>query len=63
MEQKVWVSDQAEGFILGKIIDIGLDEVTVQPFDSRKPKTTCSLDRVYTAEEHEDRDVNDNCKY
>nr|XP_018907135.1 PREDICTED: myosin heavy chain 95F isoform X1 [Bemisia tabaci] len=61
MEQKVWVSDQAEGFILGKIIDIGLDEVTVQPFDSRKPKTTCSLDRVYTAEEHEDRDVNDNC--
>lgn len=61
--QKVWVPDPVEGFILGQIIDIGLDEVTVQPLDSKKPKVTCSLERLYTAEEYDSKDVDDNCKY
>lgn len=59
--QKVWVSDPVEGFVLGQIIDIGMDEVTVQPLDSKKSKVTCSLDRLYTAEEHDNKDVDDNC--
>lgn len=61
--QRVWVPDPAEGFVVGKIIDIGLDEVTVQPLDTKKPKQTCSLDRLYTAEEHDNKDVEDNCKF
>lgn len=61
-QQRVWVPDPAEGFVLGKIVDIGLDEVTVQPNDSKKPRQTCSLDRLYTAEDHDNKDVDDNCK-
>lgn len=59
--QRVWVPDPEEGFVVGKIIDIGLDEVTVQPLETKKPKQTCSLDRLYTAEEHDNKDVEDNC--
>lgn len=61
-QQRVWVPDPAEGFVLGKIVDIGLDEVTVQPNDSKKLRQTCSLDRLYTAEDHDNKDVDDNCK-
>lgn len=32
----VWVRDNEHGFLLGKIIDIGADNVTVQVKDSRK---------------------------
>ncbi|KAL1122308.1 hypothetical protein AAG570_003713 [Ranatra chinensis] len=60
-QQKVWVSDPLEGFVLGNIVDIGMGEVTVQPADSKRPKVTVSLDRLYTAEEHDNRDVDDNC--
>ncbi|XP_026680288.1 myosin heavy chain 95F [Diaphorina citri] len=59
--QKVWVPDPADGFVLGRILDLGMDEVTVQPLDSKKPKAAFSLDRVYTAEEHDSKDVDDNC--
>lgn len=61
--QRVWVPDPDEGFILGKIVDIGLGEVTVQPYDSKKKKTTCALDRIYTAEEYDNKDVDDNCRF
>lgn len=60
--QKVWVPDPADGFILGRILDLGMDEVTVQPVDSKKQKAAFTLDRVYTAEEHDSKDVDDNCK-
>uniref|UniRef100_A0A1B6GYM3 Unconventional myosin-VI n=1 Tax=Cuerna arida TaxID=1464854 RepID=A0A1B6GYM3_9HEMI len=60
-QQRVWVPDPEEGFVLGRIVDIGLDEVTVQPNEGRKHKQTCSLDRLYTAEEHDNKDVDDNC--
>ncbi|KAG8337723.1 Unconventional myosin-VI [Homalodisca vitripennis] len=59
-QQRVWVPDPEEGFVLGRIVDIGLDEVTVQPNEGRKHKQTCSLDRLYTAEEHDNKDVDDN---
>ncbi|RZF36972.1 hypothetical protein LSTR_LSTR004660 [Laodelphax striatellus] len=60
-QQRVWVSDPIDGFVLGQIVDIGLDEVTIKPFDTKKPKVTSSLDRLYTAEEHDNKDVDDNC--
>uniref|UniRef100_A0A8D8QWM0 Myosin heavy chain 95F n=1 Tax=Cacopsylla melanoneura TaxID=428564 RepID=A0A8D8QWM0_9HEMI len=59
--QKVWVPDPADGFVLGRILDLGMDEVTVQPLESKKPKAAFTLDRVYTAEEHDSKDVDDNC--
>ena len=34
--KKVWVPHPTEGFILGRIIDIGADTITVEPFKSRQ---------------------------
>lgn len=62
-KQKVWVSDPIEGFVLGRIVDIKVDEVVVQPFESRKSPICCELDRAYPAEEHDSKDVDDNCKW
>jgi len=59
----VWVPDPEEGFILGQVVDLGLGEVTVQPVDpSRKKTVTCSLDRTYSADYYDTKDVDDNCK-
>ncbi|KAK9506770.1 hypothetical protein O3M35_008647 [Rhynocoris fuscipes] len=60
-QQKVWVSDPDEGFVLGQIVDIGMDEVTVQTLDKKRPKVTVNLDRLYLAEEHDNQDFDDNC--
>ena len=57
------MSDPAEGFVLGQIIDIGMDEVTVQINDKKNSKVTVNLSRTYPAEEHDNRDFADNCKY
>ncbi|XP_066902835.1 myosin heavy chain 95F isoform X1 [Halyomorpha halys] len=59
--QKVWVSDPVEGFVIGQIIDIGMDEVTVQINDRKNTKVTVSLSRTYPAEEHDNKDFDDNC--
>ena len=32
--KKVWVPHPTEGFKLGRIVDIGADSITVEPFDS-----------------------------
>ena len=60
--QKVWVPQVEEGFILGHIVDLGTEEVTVQPRDKRFKPITCPFERVYPAEEDEGKDVDDNCK-
>lgn len=60
---RVWLPDPQEGFILGKVVDIGMGEVTVEPLDSKKKKVVCSLDRTYTAEDYDNKDVDDNCEY
>lgn len=52
-----------EGFVLATIVDLGMDEVTVQPVGTSKSRFTLPLDRVYTADPHfDDKDVDDNCK-
>lgn len=61
--QRVWVPDGAEGFIEGIVVDLGLDEVTVEPLDRKKGKLTATLDRVYPAEVYDNKDVEDNCEY
>lgn len=60
-KQRVWVSDPIEGFVLGRIVDIKVDEVIVQPLDSKRLPITCELDRAYPAEEYDSKDVDDNC--
>ena len=32
--KKVWVPHPMEGFKLGRIVDIGADSISVEPFDS-----------------------------
>lgn len=32
--KKLWVPDHEHGFRLGKLIDIGHDTLTIEPFDS-----------------------------
>lgn len=64
MEQVVWVPDPKEGFALATIVDLGMDEVTVQLMGTSRTRHTLPLDRVYTADPHFDsKDVDDNCEY
>lgn len=59
--QKVWAPEPNEGYVLGVIVDISANEVTVQPND-RKIKTIVSrYDRVFPADENDNKDVEDNC--
>jgi hypothetical protein len=60
---KVWVPDPVEGFILGSIHDIGHNgEATIFTAASKPSKLTCTLERIYYAELHDQADVEDNCK-
>lgn len=61
--QKVWVSDPVQGFILGSIIDLNPEGVTVQPVTQQRnvKPIIVSYDRVYPAEDDENKDVDDNC--
>lgn len=60
----VWVPEPKDGFVLATIVDLGMDEVTVQPTGTSKPRFSLPLDRVYTADPHfDDKDVDDNCKH
>lgn len=61
--KSVWVPHPIDGFKLGRIVDIGADGVTVEV--TEKPagqKINAPFDRIYPAEEHDDKDVEDNCK-
>ncbi|CAF4020681.1 unnamed protein product, partial [Rotaria magnacalcarata] len=55
----VWVRDNEHGFLLGKITDIGSDNVTVQLKDNRKT-IVLPYDSAFQAEEY-DKNVDDNC--
>ncbi|XP_059475767.1 myosin heavy chain 95F isoform X2 [Neocloeon triangulifer] len=59
--QKVWVPDPQHGFVQGRILDLGLDEATVQPFERSRNAFVCGLDRIYPAEEDDNKEVDDNC--
>lgn len=60
--KSVWVPHPIDGFKLGRIIDIGADGVTIEVTD--KPsgqKISAPFDRVFPAEENDNKDVDDNC--
>ena len=62
-KQKVWVPDPVQGFILGTIDDIGHDGQTVIiTEDFKHSRVTCNLENIYFAEQHDQKDVEDNCK-
>ena len=58
--EKVWVADGTEGFLLGRIVDIGDEGPVVQPFDNRPP-VVATYDRLWPAEEEDGKEVDDNC--
>jgi len=61
-KQKVWVPDPVQGFILGTIDDIGHDGQTVIiTEDFKHSRVTCNLENIYFAEQHDQKDVEDNC--
>ncbi|XP_071535802.1 myosin heavy chain 95F isoform X4 [Panulirus ornatus] len=59
--QKVWVSDQTHGFLLGNIIDLTSEGVLVQPIVRSSKPVTADYDSLYPAEEDDTKDVDDNC--
>jgi len=44
--QLVWVRDAAEGYIQGRITEIGTKEFEVTPTDRKYPKRTCHFDDI-----------------
>ena len=59
--EKVWVSDPLEGFIQGRIVDITEEGATVEPVDRGKKALVASFDRLYPAEDDDNKVVDDNC--
>lgn len=65
--QKVWVSDSKEGFVLGHIVDLGSDNVTVSlesTNNNRRPGNSSlqvSYESVFPAEDNSHQDYDDNC--
>ncbi|XP_033635781.1 unconventional myosin-VI-like [Asterias rubens] len=59
--KKVWVPDIAEGFQLGRIEDIGAESITVAPLHKPGKPVIAPYDRVFPAEEDEEKTVEDNC--
>lgn len=59
--KKVWVPHHTDGFKLGRIVDIGSDSITVEPFDAPGTTINAFYDKTYPAEEDDNKDVEDNC--
>jgi myosin-6 len=65
--QRVWVSSPNEGFVLGQIVDLGSDKVTVEPefpsgHGARRPAAvSVPYEYVYPAEDNSTEDYDDNC--
>ena len=60
--QRVWVADQSEGFVLGNITDLAATGVVVAPVARGAKPITSPFDRVFPAEEDSNKDVDDNCE-
>ncbi|XP_053396881.1 unconventional myosin-VI-like isoform X2 [Mercenaria mercenaria] len=59
--KKVWVPHPTEGFKLGRIVDIGSEFITIEPFDAPGTTLKAMYDRSFPAEEYDNKDVDDNC--
>lgn len=59
--KKVWVPHPVEGFKLGRIVDIGSEFITIEPFDAPGSTIKAIYDRTFPAEEYDNKDCDDNC--
>lgn len=60
--QLVWARDPQEGYIQGRITELGSHEYEVSPIDNKFPKRNCVLDDIFPSCENLS-DHDDNCKY
>lgn len=58
----VWARDPHDGYIQGKIVELGATEYEIQPTDKSKQKKVCSIDDIFPSCDNKS-DHDDNCKY
>ncbi|XP_055335103.1 unconventional myosin-VI-like [Paramacrobiotus metropolitanus] len=57
---KVWAPDAVDGYKLGKVVDIGTEEITVELTENGK-SVAAPYDKVFPAEKDDKKTVDDNC--
>lgn len=58
----VWARDAHEGYIQGRITELGATEYEVLPIDRSYQKRNCSIDDIFPSCEAKS-DNDDNCKF
>lgn len=59
--KKVWAPHPKDGYKLGKITDLGSEYVVVETVSTPKEVLTVPYNRLFPAEEYDNKDVEDNC--
>lgn len=60
--QRVWVAHETDGYVVGKVVDIQTDIVTIRiDFDGSTIKV--DYDSVFPITEDYKQDVDDNCEF
>uniref|UniRef100_A0A8C2PW86 Unconventional myosin-VI n=1 Tax=Cyprinus carpio TaxID=7962 RepID=A0A8C2PW86_CYPCA len=57
----VWAPHPADGFQLGRIIDISADSLTIEPLNQRGKNFQAPVNQVFPAEDDVNKHVEDNC--
>ncbi|XP_026050749.1 myosin VIa isoform X9 [Carassius auratus] len=57
----VWAPHPADGFQLGRIIDISSDSLTIEPLNQRGKNFQAPVNQVFPAEDDVNKHVEDNC--
>nr|XP_009687452.1 PREDICTED: unconventional myosin-VI [Struthio camelus australis] len=57
----VWAPHPTEGFQMGMIVDIGTDNLTIEPLNQKGKTFQAAINQVFPAEEDSKKDVEDNC--
>ncbi|KAM8917438.1 myosin VIb isoform 1-T1 [Spinachia spinachia] len=57
----VWAPHPADGFQLGRIVDIGADTLTIEPLNQKGRTFLASMSQVFPAEEDVNKHMEDNC--
>uniref|UniRef100_A0A915A078 Unconventional myosin-VI n=2 Tax=Parascaris univalens TaxID=6257 RepID=A0A915A078_PARUN len=60
MSGHVWIPDSVDGFVIGRVVDIRSDSLTVQTTNASQP-TIVRYDDVFPAEDDCEKDFEDNC--
>ena len=58
----IWARDSKDGYIQGRILEIGSREFEVQPLDNSIPKKIYPIEDIYPSCEGESNH-DDNCKF